>query len=438
MNKKFLAFLKGIEAYKGKSDSELEEIFKAMEPEEIAGHYNDFNEETSKALHEAIDKKLTEEVEKLKSELTEQRTEQMKVINEALKAQGIAITKLTTAEKAEYNNDSFGGSLRKHLEANKDALIASKDSGMNAESIKFTVKVAGTMTITGNVSGGNVPVEDRIEGMNAIASRQIRFLDVLSKRSTTSKVVSWVFQANKDGAAGGTAEAAAKNQIDFDLVVNSETVKKRTAFIKVSTEMLDDIDFIESEIRTELMRELMKDIENQAYQGDGTGTNLNGIRTVATAFAAGTFATSVDNANAVDVLTVALNQIDIAEQPMANFIFMHPSDLTALKLVKLTASDKRYVDRLITVGSTLVLDGVPIIKTTLVAVDDYLVGAFDLAVLVARQEIRIDIGIDGNDFTNNVRTILAEWRGLTFVKNNDRTAFVEGDFTTDAAALETP
>jgi hypothetical protein len=34
------------------------------------------------------------------------------------------------------------------------------------------------------------------------------------------------------------------------------------------------------------------------------------------------------------------------------------------------------------------------------------------------------------------RTILAEWRGLSAVKNNDRTAFVKGVFATDKGELE--
>ena len=38
-------------------------------------------------------------------------------------------------------------------------------------------------------------------------------------------------------------------------------------------------------------------------------------------------------------------------------------------------------------------------------------------------------------FTKNLRTILAEWRGLSLVKNNDRTAFVKGTFATDIAAI---
>ena len=133
--------------------------------------------------------------------------------------------------------------------------------------VNITVKAPAPMLNSINVSGGNVPVEDRLEGFNTIPSRQVGFLDVLSKRTTTSNVVSWVYQANKDGAAGGTTEGAIKNQIDFDIVVANESVKKRTAFIKVSTEMLDDITWIQSEIEAELMRELLKDVESQAYAG---------------------------------------------------------------------------------------------------------------------------------------------------------------------------
>ena len=81
---------------------------------------------------------------------------------------------------------------------------------------------------------------------------------------------------------------------------------------------------------------------------------------------------------------------------------------------------------------------VPIIPTTLVTGDKYLVGNFDLATVYDKGSVAINIGLDGNDFTKNMVTVLAEWRGLVIVKNNDRTAFVTGDFSVDAAALETP
>ena len=414
-----------------------EEKFAGMTAEEKAGLFNELNEGNTKAFHELkADVDATKEaIAKAQSEMIEMQGAQVKELNATMVKMGIQITKLKEGESIDTNK-SFGSVLHGQLKNHLPALKRMKEE-KSKEDVNMTVKVPAAMLISTNVSGGNVPVEDRVEGFNTIPSRQVRFLEVLSKRSTTSQVVSWVYQANKDGSAGGTAEGATKNQIDFDIVVGKEEVKKRTAFIKVSTEMLDDITWIESEIKAELMRELLKDVENQAYQGDGTGENLNGIRTVATAFAAGTFAGTVDNANAVDVLTVAANQIDIAEHESANYIFMHPSDVTALKMVKVSSTDKRYVERLAMVAGQLSLDGIPIIKTTLVTVGQYLIGNFDLALLVTRTDLLINIGLDGNDFTKNMRTILAEWRGLSLVKSNDRTAFVKGVFATDAAALET-
>ena len=160
---------------------------------------------------------------------------------------------------------------------------------------------------------------------------------------------------------------------------------------------------------------------------------MNGVYTTATAFSAGAFALAVDNANNVDVLEVALNQIDIAEQEPANAILMHPTDVTALRLIKLSATDKRYLFE----DGVASVNGVPIIKTTLVTAGTYLVGAFNLATLYDKGSIRIEMGFDGDDFTKNLRTIIAEYRGAMVVKNNDRTAFVKGVFATDKAALET-
>ncbi len=431
---KFEDFLKE----KGIKPEELE----GKTAEELAGLYNEFNTKKREELEKAIESKASkEDIDAMRDEIKEAQTQQLKQLNEVLKEHGIMIKQL--AKPSEKTNATFGEQITKALEANKEKLKQLKEgtsSEAKANAFEFEVKVPGTMTLAGNVSGGNIPVEDRIEGLNIIPSRRVRMLEVMSQRATTSNVVSWVYQANKDGSAGQTAEAAVKNQIDFDLVVANETVKKTTAFIKVSTEMLDDITWIQSEIEQELMRELLKKVEETAYGGDGTGQNHNGIRTVASAFAPGSFAGTVDNANIVDVLTVAMNQVNIAQENdgIVDYIFMHPSDVTSLMLTKISSTDKRYVERLVQVGSTLILDGVPIIKSTLITQGEYLVGAFNLAMLVTRSNMRFDIGLDGNDFTENLRTILAEWRGLTLVKNNDRTAFVAGDFATDTAALETP
>jgi len=411
------------------------EQFSAKSAEEMAGLYNEYNEKNATLLKQLVEKGQEDNVEainSLKQEIAENTKLQMKSLNETIKQYGLQIKKLSEQEKS----DSKGvlNSIRKGLDLNKETLVKMKED----KSVSFSFKAAGTMLLSSNVSGGNVPVEQRLEGLNPIASRQIRLLDIVQRGTAESNVISWVYQANKDGAAGGTAEGDLKNQIDFDLVVNSETVKKRTAFIKASEEMLGDVSYMESEIRNELMRELLKDVESQVYAGDGTGSNLNGISTVATAFSGAAFAGTVDNANEADVLTVAMNQIQVADQGMANFALVHPNTITTLKLIKTSETDRRYIDRLAMVAGQLSLDGVTLIPTTLIPDGEYLIGNFDLSTVYDKGDVRIEVGRDSDDFTKNLFTILAEWRGLVIVKNNDRTAFVKGDFATDKAVLETP
>jgi len=408
----------------------IEQIkFDALTAEEKAGLYNEYNTELKsyiETLEKNVDGKATkEDLAQAVSDLNKTRVEQMETLNKALTEMGLAIKAGAEGQKVE----SIKG-LHEMLKDNKEKISSLKNG---KDGFDFEVKAVGTMLESTNVSGGNVPVEQRIAGLNIIPSRRIRLMDLVSRGTATSNIISWVYQSGKEGSAGGTVEGALKNQIDFNLVVASQNVVKRTAFIKVSTEMLDDIDFIETEINNELLRELNKDIELTAYSGDNIAPNMNGLSTVATAFSAGYFALSVDNANNVDVIDVALNQIDIAEQDPANAILMHPSDVTALRLIKLSATDKRYLFE----DGVATINGVAIIKTTLVTAGTYLVGAFNLATLYDKGSIRIEMGLDGDDFTKNLRTIIAEYRGAMVVKNNDRTAFVKGVFATDKASLET-
>jgi HK97 family phage major capsid protein len=398
----------------------------------MAGLYNEFNANVSKEIEELVSTKADKEaIEKMVNDLRDSQMEQMKNLNEALKEIGLSIK----ASK-ESNSVVKESSIKEALKSNVDSIKGLKDSP-SAPWVSMEVKTVGTMLESANVSGGNVPVEQRIAGLNTIASRRVRLMDLVSRGRATSNIISWVYQSGKEGSAGGTAEGDTKNQIDFNLVVASQSVVKRTAFIKVSTEMLDDIDFIESEINNELLRELNKDVELTAYSGNGTAPAMNGVRTTATAFSAGDFALAVDNANEADVLTVAINQIAIADQPEPTAILCHPTDIAKLLVIKVSATDKRYVDRLQMIAGQLSLDGIPIIKTTLVTAGTYLVGAFNLATLYDLGTLSVQMGIDGNDWTKNLRTIIAEYRGAMVVKNNDRTAFVKGTFSTDKAALET-
>ena len=408
-----------------------EAAIKELSAEAQASHIAEYMSSVAMKVDEAVKSGVSKE------ELAELGKEQSKALAELgakheaiLLSQGAAIK--SAVEKLTKTESSTSKSILEQLKEKKDEISRYK----NGESVKITLKAVGDMSIAGNVTG-QIPQAERLPGMNMVPSREIKFLDVLQAGTISSNLVEWVYQSGKEGTAGQTAEAATKNQIDFDLLVGSQKVEKTTAYITITDEMLDDVEFMASEINNELNRELLKAVELGAYSGSGTSPQLNGVFTTATAFAAGDFALDVDNANEVDVLTVAANQIKIAEQGMPNYIFMNPSDVTALKMVKVSSTDKRYVERLAMVAGSLSLDGVPIVETTLVDAGQYLIGDFTKAHIRTKAGISIDVGYTGDNFIKNFKTIRAEWRGVVYVKNNDRTAFVKGVFATDKAALET-
>ncbi len=383
--------------------------------------------------------KLKTEIEGLINDLKEASatSEVVKGLEDRVAEMEVKAAKASKSIEKSTKGLGWSEAVTKALEENKEGL-ESLISGKR-DSLKFELKAVANIS-SGNISGGDVPQAERFAGFDALPSRKVRLLSLMSSRSTSADKVEWVYQDAKEGSAGQTAEGATYNQIDFEWKVGNEEVKKTTAYIKVTDEMLAKGSIVSQEINNELLREVTKAVEKTAYDGDGTGTNLNGVVTQASAFSAATVgANTVDNANEVDVLTVAMAQIDIAQEgdASANAIMMHPADIAKLKLEKLSATDKRYVGRLMAAGQNLSLDGVPIVPSTLIAKGDYLIGDFAFAELVQREGMAIEIGYEGTDFKDGFRTIRCQWRGAVVVRHNRRSAFIAGDFATDQAALET-
>lgn len=421
--------------FKQKSADEL----KAMNADQLQAYYIEKANHENEALQQRIAsleaEKNSEKYASLENEIKALKESKLNSLEQALKMQGVVLEKLRNGSLSASTVMEVEGSVSHALKANRENFVLTKKQ---RHPFTFSIKAASDMTFSGHVTG-TMPQAQRLPGVNNLAERKVITYDLIPKLNTEKNTIEWVYETAQDGTISGTSEGAAKPQIDNDFVVTSVALVKRPAYFKVSTEMLDDEAFMEGWFRNKLLVRLLLDVDNQCLNGNNSAPNLNGVLNQSTAFSAGTFATLVDNANEVDVLAVAMNQIKIADQVVGNLvIIMHPSDVTALKLVKLSTTDKRYVDRLQMAAGSLSVDGVPIIENRNITAGTYLVGDMSKAVIVQKQDISIEVGLDGNDFTKNMRTILAEWRGQLFIQNNDRTAFVKGTFSTDKAALETP
>ena len=422
--------VKSAEELKGMNSEELHQYYAAKLKHEST--------ELSNRIEALENEKNSEKHAELEAEIKEMKDNQLSTLLEAQKQQGIVLDAIKKGSLTGSQIHAAEGSIKKALSDHADDFNATKE-GKHSFKFSLDLKVAGDMTISGNVSGGNMPQAQRLDGVNDIAERMVATYPLIPKLNTQANTIEWVYETAQDGTIDGTDEGAAKDQIDNDFVVTSVSLVKRAAYFKVSTEMLDDVTFMEGWLRNKLIVRLFLDIDNQVLNGDDAAPNLNGVINQSTTWAAGSFAGTVDNANDVDSLVVGVTQIKTANQGVSNLtIMMHPEDVAALKLEKLSSTDKRYVDRLIMVAGSLSLDGVPIIENNNITAGDFLIADFSKATIVQKSSIMVEIGLDGNDFTKNMRTILAEWRGQCFIQNNDTTAFITGTFATTNAALETP
>ena len=181
-------------------------------------------------------------------------------------------------------------------------------------------------------------------------------------------------------------------------------VKKVTAFIKVSKEMIADIPFMRNEIDTELMELVELKLDAQILSGNGTGDNLEGLLQNATAWAAGGFALSIVTPNEFDVLRVAIAQIQGLEFN-ANYILLHPEDCAKMELTKTSQGEYTYAMSYIVDGIVRV-KSIPVIENTGVTAGTFLVGDFTKSNLRIREDLNVQVGYVNDDFTKNLMTIL--------------------------------
>jgi len=412
---------------KGVSDVSL------LEADKQAELYNEYNEASKKEIEKAIELKASkEDIAALKSELSDTMTKQFVALQKVLKDQGILMKRLTSEEVSEKKV-----TVREKVLENKDAIIKLA-KGESRDNVSFTVKAVGDMSLSGNTTG-QIPQADRNPVIGDVNERAVTLLDLVSSGSIGSNIKEWVYvdSNTEEGAAASTAEGAIKNQIDFELKVGSNKVEKVTAYIVATDEMLEDVEGVVSLVNNKLTTKVRLALEKYVYDGDGTSPNLEGISTVAPTFAAGAFAGLVDNANNVDVLAVAQNQIELADCAMPTAIFMNPSDVTSLLLEKVSSTDKRYIERLQMIAGTLSFDGVPVVKSTMVPAGEFLMGDFTKANVDYKKGFTVEIGYNADNFVKNFKTIRGEVRAVCYVENNDRSCFVKGNFATAKAALET-
>lgn len=304
-------------------------------------------------------------------------------------------------------------------------------------SVSVNVKaIISSLTTDADGSAGDLIVPDRRPGVIAPPQRRLTMRDLISVGRTDSNAIQYVRETGFTNNAATVSETAGdakpQSEIKFDLV--TESVSTIAHWLLATRQILSDVPMLQSYIDGRLRYGLEYVEDNQILNGGGTGTDLNGLYTQATAFSQAAAGVPVmANVTRIDTLRVAILQAALAEY-FPDGIVLNPVDWAMIELTK--DGDGRYVIGNPQDGAQPRLWRKPVVETTAMTADKFLVGAFKMgAELFVREDASVQISTEDSDnFRKNLVTILAEERAA--LADYRPEAFIKGDFSDAELDLE--
>jgi HK97 family phage major capsid protein len=302
-----------------------------------------------------------------------------------------------------------------------------------------TVGIGNTIAAVGSAAHYNLTQNTGI--VSQIRKRVTNYLNNVSigALSMERPYANWIEELDEQGVPIFIAEGATKTPISVRYEEREKKAKKIAVHSKVTTEMLKYLPQLISFLQNNMMRRVDIATEQQLLTGDGTGDNLSGVIGYATAFTGGDMAGTLPAAtiNDWDVLLAAISQARKANGLVSGF-YVKGGKLDAMLANKTT--DGQYILPAgvnVDAQGNISAWGVPLYRT------EANLGAFDffggdLAVINVgfTGAMTVQIGLDGNDFSQNKKTIIVEQELVQFVSANDTQVLVKGAFESAKTLLE--
>lgn len=313
--------------------------------------------------------------------------------------------------------DSWGEQFTKQAGDQLEAMVRDRNA-------KASVQLKAVTT--GGSSGGPLIIPTR-DTTSLMPQQRLTIRALLPVVNISTGTVEYVHQTSRPSGAAMVAESAAKAESDIAFSLETTPARVIAHWIKASTQVLSDAPQLASIIDNEMRYGLALVEEAQILNDDGTGQNLDGLVTNATAFsdAAGILA-EIGNATYIDVIGAAILQSALADFPPTGIV-VHWADWWRMVLTK--NSEGNYILGAPNAMAMPQLWGLPVIPTKAMTQGDFLVGDFpSAATLYDRWLPSVETGYVNDDFTKNMVTILAEERLALAVKRGE--ALITGDFVT--------
>lgn len=389
------------------------------------------NEEFQKAV-DAATKESKAEVEKLKGELSAME-ETRKVMQKQLDDLDIEIQKQKKAPSNEVK--TFAAELKEGLQKQIEDLRSFKGaSGKKSDKTVELELKSFLETANASITTGSLLPQPQFEaGVSKAPDRMPYLLDIISTGFSNSLTVYWTQRKTRTDNGGNVAEGTVTTLAGgtvTESVLGYETknaaMQNILSLIKVSNNSLDDIDWLLSEIQTELLTLMGLELDSQIFNGTVAADGFDGIYTLASAFNAGgkTLKPGV-TANNYDVLKFAIKQIRKAHYNPTHII-LNPDDALDMELERDDNGNYIWPPHL---NVTPAIGRVQIIENTGVPTGYYLAGDFKKAKFWMRKGMDLKIWDQNEDDVKKMmKTITLYMRGTLVVKDADKLAFVKDSF----------
>ena len=351
--------------------------------------------------------------------------------HEEVKAWASASSAPAVASKQTFSTSEAKSLGQRFIESDEFKSIG---NGRNGYSMNAPFQVKDIFTALPSGTPGDFGTPQR-EGIVERAKRTSRVRDLFPVQQTTTNMIEYFrvsgFTNNAATVAersGSPAVFASKPQSSMTVVGVQAPVRTIAHFEVAHRNVLDDEPTLRGIIDNELLYGLRLVEDDQILNGDGTGSNLTGIRETSgiqsQVWSAGTVGDT-----RIDAVRRAITKSLLAYYEPTGII-VHPNDMEDIELTK-DAEERHLMVMSVSLGAEARLWRLPMVMTPAITEGFALVGSFGIgATLYDRMEGSIRVAEQHSDFfIRNAVAVLAEQRLALAVKRPE--SFVEVEF--DAA-----
>jgi hypothetical protein len=311
------------------------------------------------------------------------------------------------------------------------------EGGNQTAPIHMTIKEAVTVGLDNTVyaegSDSSISVTQNTGIISGIRKRILKYLSGgVSVGTLQGNKAMWIEELDEEGNPIFIGEGETKTQLSVRYEERDKRARKIGVHGKVTTEMMRNLPALVNYIQNNLMKRVDIATEDQLFDGGDSGDDLAGIIGYATAFDGGGLGTPAPSY--ADVFRGIALQVEKAHG-IATAVYVRPEILAQMDVEKAEDSGV-YLMPPFRAANGAQVAGMSLISTNgLPEGTDFVGGDLSVVNVLFSDNMSVQIGLDGNDFTKNLKTILVEQELVQFVSANDTQVLVKGDMESAIAAI---